>query len=55
MNVTSPPPPETQSGQKLRVRGCGLPSRDFGHGDVFVVMRIVVPAKISDAEKKMCD
>jgi curved DNA-binding protein len=39
----------TQSGQKLRVRGRGLPPS----GDLMVVTRIVTPAKISDAEKKM--
>jgi curved DNA-binding protein len=46
-------PAGTQSGQKLRVRGRGLPSRDSGHGDLFVVTRIVVPAKIAEAEKKL--
>ena len=46
-------PAGTQSGQKLRVRGRGLPARDNGHGDLFIVTRIVVPAKISDAEKKL--
>ena len=45
-------PAGTQSGQKLRVRGRGLPARN-GHGDLFVVTRIVVPSKISDAEKKL--
>jgi curved DNA-binding protein len=39
----------TQSGQKLRVRG-----RGFGpNGDLLVVIKIAVPAKISDAEKKL--
>jgi curved DNA-binding protein len=46
-------PAGTQSGQKLRVRGRGLPARDGGHGDIFVVTRIVVPAKSTDAEKKL--
>ena len=46
-------PPGTQSGQKLRVRGRGLPDRDGGHGDLIVVTRIVVPAKVSDAERKL--
>jgi curved DNA-binding protein len=41
--------PGTQSGQKLRVRGRGLPPS----GDLIVVTKIVVPAKISDAEKKL--
>jgi curved DNA-binding protein len=41
--------PGTQSGQKLRVRGRGLPPS----GDLLVVTKIVVPSKISDAEKKL--
>jgi len=46
-------PAGTQSGQKLRVRGRGLPSRAGGHGDLMVVTKIVVPAKVSDTEKKL--
>ena len=42
-------PAGTQSGQKLRVRGRGLPPS----GDLIVVTKIVVPTKISDAEKKL--
>lgn len=42
-------PAGTQSGQKLRVRGRGLPPS----GDLIVVTKIVVPAKISEAEKKL--
>ena len=42
-------PAGTQTGQKLRVRGRGL----GGKGDLFVVANIVVPAKVSDAEKKL--
>jgi curved DNA-binding protein len=45
--------PGTQGGQKLRVRGRGLPQRDGTRGDLLVVTRIVIPAKISDAEKKL--
>ncbi len=46
-------PAGTQGGQKLRVRGRGLATRDNSHGDLFVVTRIVVPSKITDAEKKL--
>lgn len=42
-------PAGTQSGQKLRVRGKGLGP----NGDLFVVTRICVPAKVSDEEKKL--
>ena len=45
-------PPGTQSGQKLRVKGRGLPLREAGQGDLLVVTRIVLPEKISDAERK---
>lgn len=43
----------TQGGQKLRVRGRGLPQPNGPRGDLLVVTRIVTPAKISDAEKKL--
>ncbi len=46
-------PAGTQGGQKLRVRGRGLPARNGGHGDLFVIIRIVTPSKISDTEKKL--
>jgi curved DNA-binding protein len=46
-------PSGTQSGQKLRVRGRGLPSRDGGRGDLMVVIKVEVPSKISDEEKKL--
>jgi curved DNA-binding protein len=42
-------PSGTQTGQKLRVRNRGL----GGKGDLFVVTRIAVPPKVSDAEKKL--
>ena len=48
-------PAGTQDGQKLRVRGRGLPSRDNGNGDLFVVTRIAVPSKITDEERKLWD
>jgi len=46
-------PPGTQSGQKLRVRGRGLPERGGTHGDLMVVTRVEVPAKVSDSEKRL--
>jgi curved DNA-binding protein len=42
-------PAGTPSGQKLRVRGRGL-GKD---GDLLVVARIVVPHKITDAQRKL--
>jgi curved DNA-binding protein len=46
-------PPGTQSGQKLRVRGRGLPQRSGPAGDLIVVARIEVPAKITEEERKL--
>lgn len=46
-------PAGTQNGQKLRVRGRGLPQRGNGAGDLIVVTRIEVPGKVSDSERKL--
>lgn len=46
-------PPGTQSGQKLRLRGKGLPTRDGGRGDLFAVVKIVVPKALSNREREL--
>lgn len=46
-------PAGTQSGQKLRVRGRGLPARAGEKGDLIVVTRVEVPAQITDAEREL--
>jgi curved DNA-binding protein len=46
-------PAGTQGGQKLRVRGRGLPQRIGARGDLIVITQISVPSKISDTEKKL--
>lgn len=46
-------PSGTQNGQKLRVRGRGMPARNGGNGDLIVVARVEVPAKVTDAERKL--
>jgi curved DNA-binding protein len=46
-------PPGTQNGQKLRVRGRSLPLPGGGHGDLIVVVRLEVPASITEAERKL--
>jgi curved DNA-binding protein len=43
----------TQNGQKLRVRGRGLPQREGPAGDLIVVTRLALPEKVSDSEKKL--
>jgi curved DNA-binding protein len=49
--VTLTVPPGTQSGQRLRLRARGLP-RDGGRGDLYAVVRIVVPTRPSAAERE---
>jgi curved DNA-binding protein len=44
-------PPGTQAGQRLRVRGQGLRDRDGKRGDLFVVTRVEVPARVSERER----
>ena len=46
-------PAGTQGGQKLRVRGRGLPQPGGAHGDLLVVTGIAVPEKITEAERKL--
>jgi curved DNA-binding protein len=46
-------PAGTQNGQKLRVRGRGLPVRNEANGDLIVVARIEVPRVVSEGEKKL--
>ena len=46
-------PAGSQSGQKLRVRGRGLPGRDRAPGDLIVVTRIVMPERVTDDERKL--
>jgi curved DNA-binding protein len=46
-------PAGTQNGQRLRVRGRGLPVRAGGKGDLIVVVKIEVPGKLSEREKDL--
>ena len=46
-------PPGTQNGQKLRVRGRGLPARNGPNGDLIVVARIEVPQQVSEEERRL--
>jgi DnaJ-class molecular chaperone len=43
--------PGTQGGQKLRLRGQGLSRRSGGRGDEYVVIKIVIPPKLTAKEK----
>jgi curved DNA-binding protein len=46
-------PPGTENGQKLRVRGHGLPQRGGGSGDLIVETRVQVPKRVTDTERKL--
>jgi curved DNA-binding protein len=46
-------PSGTQNGQKLRVRGRGLPQRNGANGDLIVVTRVEVPLQVSEPERKL--
>src|SRR5882724_5139515 len=46
-------PPGTQSGQKLRVRGSGLPQRGGSNGDLIVETLVEVPSRVTESERKL--
>ncbi|WP_447971471.1 DnaJ C-terminal domain-containing protein [Nitrospira sp. M1] len=46
-------PPLSQSKQKMRLRGKGLPSRKGQYGDQFVVLEIVLPHELSTREHEL--
>ncbi len=45
--------PGVQSGQRLRLRGKGLARRGEGQGDLYAVIRILVPASLSEREREL--
>jgi curved DNA-binding protein len=48
-------PPETQSGKLFRLQGQGMPRlrKPSEHGDLYVKVRLVLPAPLSDREKAL--
>ena len=50
--VTLKVPPGSQSGRRLRLRGRGLPRGDGSRGDLYAVVRIVVPERLTAAERE---
>ncbi|MDB6027725.1 MAG: chaperone DnaJ domain protein [Verrucomicrobiales bacterium] len=51
--VTVKIPPGMQTGQKLRIKGRGLPDRNGGAGDMYVIAKIEMPPKISEREREL--
>ena len=50
--VTLKVPAGTQSGRRLRLRGRGLPGADGARGDLYAIVRIVVPDRPNPAERE---
>jgi DnaJ-class molecular chaperone len=49
-------PAGTQSGQKLRLKGKGVPHRDgSGHGDQYVVIQIQLPPSLDKESRNLID
>ena len=46
-------PPGTHNGQKLRVRGRGMPQHGGESGDLIVVTSIEVPTSVSESEREL--
>ena len=46
-------PPGSQSGQKLRLRGKGLSRNGNGQGDLYALVKIVVPKELDPKEKEL--
>lgn len=48
-------PPGSQSGQKLRLKGKGMPAKKGGRGNLYAVLKIVVPKTLSEAERELME
>jgi DnaJ-class molecular chaperone len=46
-------PPETQNGQTIRMAGLGMPKALGGFGDLFARTKIVLPTKLTPAERQL--
>ncbi|MEV6894765.1 DnaJ C-terminal domain-containing protein [Kribbella sp. NPDC051137] len=46
-------PPGTSSGQRLRVRGRGMPGPLARKGDLYAEVRIMVPSRLTDEERRL--
>jgi curved DNA-binding protein len=46
-------PPGTRGGQRLRLRGMGMPKGDGKRGDLIVVVSLQVPERIGERERAL--
>src|SRR5690349_1809295 len=51
--ITVKVPPGSRAGQKLRVRGKGLPKPGGAEGDLYAVLQVVTPSVLSEREKQL--
>lgn len=51
--VTLKVPPGSQSGQKMRLRGKGMPNPKGSAGNLYVILSIMVPKQPTDREKEL--
>ncbi|MBQ7593844.1 MAG: DnaJ domain-containing protein [Synergistaceae bacterium] len=52
-SVTVKMPPGIQDGQKLRLRGKGMPKRDGTYGDMFVKIKVEIPRHLNSKQKEL--
>ena len=45
--------PGTQNGDKLKLRGKGVPGNSFTKGDMFVIIKVVVPEKLDRKQREL--
>ncbi|MCS6970011.1 MAG: molecular chaperone DnaJ [Planctomycetota bacterium] len=48
-------PPGTQPGERLRMRGAGIPGRGGRRGDQIVVVQVLVPRKLSAEQRELIE
>ena len=53
--ITLSIPQGSQSGQKLRIKGKGLPIKSDERGDLYAELKIVVPRTLSDEERSLLE
>jgi curved DNA-binding protein len=52
-NVTVKMPPGIQDGQKLRLRGKGLPDRSGNNGDMYIRVRVEIPRHLNTKQNEL--
>ncbi len=53
--VTLKVPAGSKSGQKFRISKHGMPKKNEGHGDLYAIAQVVVPAKLTEEEQALVE